>query len=192
MNSCISFLQWILGLFICKMLIRPTVAKILKDKWVHRLSAFTVCRTTLWGNVGENQRGAPTCRRNLSSYSGYKALENKNAILVFLFADAFYQKPFLCPENQRTAMCSQESNECHCFALGVGLKWRLLLKYWPPQKHAKSVLTVFHPPSSLQPTLFICQQWPNNVWGNSWLVHTLPSGHYSQGIWQNDLGSKSM
>ncbi len=27
---------------------------------------------TLRGNVGENQRGAPTCRRNLCSYSGYK------------------------------------------------------------------------------------------------------------------------
>ncbi len=24
------------------------------------------------GNVGENQRGAPTCRRNLCSYSGYQ------------------------------------------------------------------------------------------------------------------------
>ncbi len=26
----------------------------------------------LRGNVGENQRGAPTCRRNLCSYSGYQ------------------------------------------------------------------------------------------------------------------------
>ncbi len=27
---------------------------------------------SLRGNVGENQRGAPTCRRNLCSYSGYQ------------------------------------------------------------------------------------------------------------------------
>ncbi len=26
----------------------------------------------LRGNVGENQRGAPNCRRNLCSYSGYQ------------------------------------------------------------------------------------------------------------------------
>ncbi len=28
----------------------------------------------LRGNVGENQRGAPTCRHNLCSYSGYHTI----------------------------------------------------------------------------------------------------------------------
>ncbi len=50
--------------------------KRIKSGWIEMYLSLFFSKPVLLlrGNVGENQRGAPTCRRNLCSYSGYQYL----------------------------------------------------------------------------------------------------------------------
>ncbi len=49
-----------------------TMAGILSGRiWQLQNNTLIHASPILWGNVGENQRGVPTCRHNLCSYSGH-------------------------------------------------------------------------------------------------------------------------
>ena len=80
----------------------------------------------LRGNVGENQRGALTCRRNLCSYSGYQKYSfmdsftmqtlNIYCILIFftslVFSDITSQRQIFTSIHRELHFLSVKSHTC--------------------------------------------------------------------------------